>query len=92
MLNNAEEFKAADEAFAKKHEAKQKLESYITTVSTVISDEASAAKLKKSALPKVQEELTNAFMVLQEENASTEVYRKAEIALKRAYNKATSSR
>ncbi|CAI8491433.1 Heat shock protein ssb1 [Hanseniaspora opuntiae] len=92
MLNNAEEFKAADEAFAKKHEAKQKLESYITTVSTVISDEASAAKLKKSALPKVQEELTNAFMVLQEENASADVYRKAEIALKRAYNKATSSR
>ncbi|KAL6930189.1 Heat shock protein ssb1 [Hanseniaspora valbyensis] len=92
MLNNAEEFKAADEAFAKKHEARQKLESYITTISTIISDEASAAKLKKSALPKIQEELAKAFMTVQDENATADVYRKAEIALKRAYNKATSSR
>ncbi len=47
MLNNAEEFKAADEAFARSTKL-VKLESYITTVSTKgISDEASA-KLKKS--------------------------------------------
>ncbi|XBW38794.1 hypothetical protein QEN19_004378 [Hanseniaspora menglaensis] len=92
MLNNAEEFKAADEAFAKKHESRQKLESYITTVSTIISDEASVAKLKKSALPKIQEELAKAFMTVQDENATADVYRKAEIALKRAYNKATSTR
>ncbi|KAL6948499.1 Heat shock protein ssb1 [Hanseniaspora vineae] len=92
MLHDAEEFKAADEAFAKRHEAKQRLESYISTVESVVSDPVSSAKLKKGARSKVESALSDALAALQIEDASTDELRKAEIALKRAYSKATSSR
>ncbi|CAH01002.1 Ssb1/Ssb2 [Kluyveromyces lactis] len=92
MVNQAEEFKAADEAFAKKHEARQRLESYISSVEQTVTDPVLSAKIKRNAKAKVEAALAEAFSTLQIEDASTDDLRKAEVGLKRAVTKAMSTR
>ncbi|CDO94077.1 unnamed protein product [Kluyveromyces dobzhanskii CBS 2104] len=92
MVNQAEEFKAADEAFAKKHEARQRLESYISSVEQTVTDPVLSAKIKRNAKTKVEAALAEAFSTLQIEDASTDDLRKAEVGLKRAVTKAMSTR
>ncbi|BAO41246.1 heat shock protein SSB [Kluyveromyces marxianus] len=92
MVNQAEEFKAADEAFAKKHEARQRLESYISSVEQTVTDPVLSAKIKRNAKAKVEAALADAFSTLQIEDASADDLRKAEVGLKRAVTKAMSTR
>ncbi|AGO10282.1 AaceriABL174Cp [[Ashbya] aceris (nom. inval.)] len=92
MVNQAEEFKAADEAFAKRHEARQRLESYVSSIEQTVSDPVLSAKMKKGAKSKVEAALADAFSALQIEESSAEDYRKAEIGLKRVVTKAMATR
>ena len=92
MVNQAEEFKAADEAFAKRHEAKQRLESYVASIEQTITDPVLSSKLKRGSKTKIEAALADALSALQIEDGSAEEYRKAEVGLKRVVTKAMSSR
>ena len=92
MVNQAEEFKAADEAFAKKHEARQRLESYVASIEQNVTDPVLSSKLKRNAKTKIEAALTEAMAALSVEDASTDDLRKAEVGLKRVVTKAMSSR
>merc|ERR1712000_164054 len=46
MVNDAENFKANDEAFGKRFEAKQSLENYVSRVEEIVSDPTLSLKLK----------------------------------------------
>ncbi|QLQ79412.1 hypothetical protein HG537_0C00590 [Torulaspora globosa] len=92
MVNQAEEFKAADEAFAKRHEARQRLESYVASIEQNVTDPVLSSKLKRGAKSKIEAALSDALAALEIEDASTEDLRKAEVGLKRVVTKAMSSR
>ncbi|QLG74229.1 hypothetical protein HG535_0G01130 [Zygotorulaspora mrakii] len=92
MVNQAEEFKAADEAFAKRHEARQRLESYVASVEQNVTDPVLSSKLKRGAKSKIEGALSDALAALEIEDASTDDLRKAEVGLKRVVTKAMSSR
>ncbi|SMN19783.1 similar to Saccharomyces cerevisiae YDL229W SSB1 Cytoplasmic ATPase that is a ribosome-associated molecular chaperone, functions with J-protein partner Zuo1p [Maudiozyma saulgeensis] len=92
MVNQAEEFKAADEAFAKRHEARQRLESYVASIEQNVTDPVLSSKLKRNAKTKIEAALTEAMAALSVEDASTDDLRKAEVGLKRVVTKAMSSR
>ncbi|KAL3229260.1 Ribosome-associated molecular chaperone SSB1 [Nakaseomyces bracarensis] len=92
MVNQAEEFKAADEAFAKRHEAKQRLESYVASIEQTVTDPVLSSKLKRGSKTKIEAALADALAALQIEDGATEDYRKAEVGLKRVVTKAMSSR
>ena len=47
MIDQANKFKSSDEAFSKKFEAKQALESYISRVEEIVSDPGMSLKLKR---------------------------------------------
>ncbi|CCH58877.1 hypothetical protein TBLA_0B00320 [Henningerozyma blattae CBS 6284] len=92
MVNQAEEFKAADEAFAKRHEAKQRLESYVASIEQTVTDPVLSSKMKRGSKSKIEAALSDAMAALEIEDASAEEYRKAEVGLKRVVTKAMSSR
>lgn len=92
MVNQAEEFKAADEAFAKKHEAKQRLESYVASIEQTVTDPVLSSKMKTSAKSKIEAALSDALAALEIEDSTAEDYRKAEVGLKRVVTKAMSTR
>ena len=92
MVNQAEEFKAADEAFAKRHEARQRLESYVASIEQNVTDPVLSSKMKRGAKAKIEAALSDAMATLSLEEASAEELRKAEVSLKRAVTKATSTR
>ncbi|QLL32537.1 hypothetical protein HG536_0D00590 [Torulaspora globosa] len=92
MVNQAEEFKAADEAFAKRHEARQRLESYVASIEQNVTDPVLSSKLKRGAKSKIEAALSDALAALEIEDASTDDLRKAEVGLKRVVTKAMSSR
>ncbi|AJT11670.2 cytoplasmic ATPase that is a ribosome-associated molecular chaperone [Saccharomyces cerevisiae] len=92
MVNQAEEFKAADEAFAKKHEARQRLESYVASIEQTVTDPVLSSKLKRGSKSKIEAALSDALAALQIEDPSADELRKAEVGLKRVVTKAMSSR
>ncbi|AJT05304.1 Ssb2p [Saccharomyces cerevisiae YJM450] len=92
MVNQAEEFKAADEAFAKKHEARQRLESYVASIEPTVTDPVLSSKLKRGSKSKIEAALSDALAALQIEDPSADELRKAEVGLKRVVTKAMSSR
>lgn len=92
MISDAEKFKSSDEAFSKKFEAKQQLESYISRVEEMISDPGFAMKLKRGQKEKVEGSLSDAMAQLEIEDSSADDLKKKELALKRALMKATSTR
>ncbi|CAL9733079.1 ribosome-associated molecular chaperone Ssb2p [Monosporozyma unispora] len=92
MVNQAEEFKAADEAFAKRHEARQKLEAYVASIEQNVTDPVLSSKMKRNAKTKIEAALADAMAALSIEDASTDDLRKAEVGLKRVVTKAMSSR
>ena len=92
MVNQAEEFKAADEAFAKRHEARQRLESYVASIEQNVTDPVLSSKMKRGAKSKIEAALSEAMATLSIEEASADELRKAEVGLKRAVTKATSAR
>ena len=92
MIADAEKYKSSDDAFAKKHDQKQKLETYVSSVESTVTDPVLSAKLKKSAKDKIEGALSDAMSTLELEDASADDYRKAELGLKRAVTKGMGTR
>lgn len=92
MVADAEKFKTNDEAFSKRFEAKQQLESYITRVEDIISDPTLSLKLKRGQKEKIEQTLSDAMAQLEIEDSSADDLKKKELALKRLVTKAMSSR
>ncbi|ESX02888.1 hypothetical protein KL918_002337 [Ogataea parapolymorpha] len=92
MINDADKFKKADEEFSKKHEQKQRLESYVSSIEATVTDPVLSAKMKKGAKDKVEAALSEALAALEIEDSSADDLRKAELSLKRVVTKAMATR
>ncbi|KAL1842520.1 hypothetical protein VTJ49DRAFT_4996 [Mycothermus thermophilus] len=92
MISEAEKFKSKDEAFSKRFEAKQQLESYIARVEEIISDPTLSLKLKRGQKEKIEQSLSEALGQLELEDSSADDLKKKELALKRLVTKAMASR
>ncbi|KAK8122309.1 hypothetical protein PG984_010979 [Apiospora sp. TS-2023a] len=92
MISEAEKFKSTDDAFSKRFEAKQQLESYISRVEEIVSDPTMSLKLKRGQKERIEESLSDAMGQLEIEDSSAEDLKKKELALKRLVTKAMSSR
>ena len=92
MISEAEKFKTNDEAFSKRFEAKQQLESYISRVEDIISDPTLSLKLKRGQKEKIENSLSEAMAQLELTESTADDLKKKELALKRAVTKAMSSR
>ncbi|KAM3067632.1 Heat shock protein ssb1 [Clarireedia jacksonii] len=92
MVEDAEKFKNSDEAFSKKFESKQQLESYISRVEEMISDPLTSSRFKRSNKEKIEAALSDAMAQLEIEDSTSDDLKKKELALKRAVTKAVSTR
>ncbi|KAF2459824.1 heat shock protein 70 family [Lineolata rhizophorae] len=92
MINDAAKFKSTDEAFSKRFESRQALESYISRVEDMISDPGQSLKLKRGQKEKIESALSDAMAQLEIEDANAEELKKKELALKRIVTKAFSTR
>jgi heat shock protein 1/8 len=92
MVNEAEQFKSNDDAFQKKFEAKQQLESYIGRVEEIVSDPTLSLKLKRGQKEKIESTISDAMAALEINESTAEDLKKQELALKRLVTKAMSSR
>jgi heat shock protein 1/8 len=92
MISDAEKFKSNDEAFSKRFEAKQQLESYINRVEEIVSDPMLSTKLKRGTKDKIESALSEAMAVLDVTDSSAEDLKKRELELKRLVTKAMSAR
>ncbi|KAL5116936.1 Heat shock protein ssb1 [Pleosporales sp. CAS-2024a] len=92
MINDAQKFKTSDEAFSKKFEGRQQLESYISRVEEMVSDPTTSIRLKRGQKEKIESALSDAMAQLEVEDASAEDLKKKELALKRVVTKAFSTR
>ncbi|TVY59508.1 Ribosome-associated molecular chaperone SSB1 [Lachnellula cervina] len=88
MINDAEKFKNSDEAFSKKFEARQQLESYISRVEEIVSDPTMSLKLKRGTKDKIESALSDAMGQLEIEDSTSDDLKKKELALKRVVTKA----
>lgn len=92
MVEDAAKFKTTDEAFTKKFEAKQALESYIGRVEELINDPGLSMKMKRGNKAKIEEALSEAMSQLEVDDSSADDLKKKELALKRAMTKAMATR
>ena len=92
MVDDAAKFKSSDDAFSKKFESRQQLESYISRVEEIVSDPTMSMKLKRGQKEKIEGALSDAMAQLEIEDASSEDLKKKELALKRVVTKAMSTR
>ncbi|KHN96810.1 heat shock protein 70 [Metarhizium album ARSEF 1941] len=92
MISDAEAFKSNDEAFSKRFEAKQQLESYIGRVEEIVTDPALSLKLKRGQKEKIEQTISEAMATLEIADSSAEDLKKQELALKRIVTKNLSSR
>ncbi|KAG9204085.1 Heat shock protein ssb1 [Epicoccum nigrum] len=92
MINDAAKFKSSDEAFSKKFEGRQQLESYISRVEEMVSDPTTAIRLKRGQKEKIEAALSDAMAQLEVEDSTAEDLKKKELALKRVVTKAFSTR
>jgi L1 cell adhesion molecule like protein len=92
MINDAQKFKTSDEAFSKKFEGRQQLESYISRVEEMVSDPTTSIRLKRGQKEKIESALSDAMAQLEIEDATAEDLKKKELALKRVVTKAFSTR
>ncbi|KAL9121013.1 MAG: hypothetical protein Q9187_002427 [Circinaria calcarea] len=92
MISDAAKFKTSDDAFSKKFEAKQQLESYIARVEEIVSDPTMSLKLKRGMKEKIETALSDAMAQLEIEESSSDDMKKKELALKRLVTKAMSTR
>jgi len=91
MIKDAEQYKNADKDFSARHEAKSDLEAYLHTCEQTISSPELAAKLKRGARVSVETEIAKALEKLEQEDATADELKKAQLGLKRALQKAMSS-
>jgi L1 cell adhesion molecule like protein len=92
MVAEAEKFKSTDDAYSKKFEARQQLESYIARVEEIVSDPTMSLRLKRGAREKIESALSDAMAQLEVEDSSADDLKKKEIALKRIVAKSTMTR
>ncbi|KAG9229544.1 putative Hsp70 chaperone [Amylocarpus encephaloides] len=88
MISDAEKFKNSDDAFSKKFEARQQLESYISRVEETVSDPTMSLKLKRGTKEKIESALSDAMAQLEIEDSTSDDLKKKELALKRLVTKA----
>ncbi|CEP20404.1 SSB1 [Cyberlindnera jadinii] len=91
-IEDAEKFKSSDDAFSKRHEAKQRLESYVASIEATVTDPVLSSKLKRGSKDKIEAALSDALAALEVEDSSADDYRKAEVGLKRVVTKAMATR
>merc|ERR1712072_1543733 len=89
MVEDAAKFKSSDEAFSKKFESRQQLESYISRVEEMISGPST---LKQNQRKKIEDALSDAMAQLEQEDANAEDLRKKELTLKRVVTKSFAAR
>lgn len=89
---DAQKFKNSDDAFSKKFEARQQLESYIARVEEITSDPNMSLKLKRGTKEKIESALSDAMAQLEIEDSPSEELKKKELALKRLVTRAMSTR
>ncbi|KAF1992598.1 heat shock protein-like protein [Aulographum hederae CBS 113979] len=92
MVDDAAKFKSSDEAFSKKFESRQQLESYISRVEEMISDPTTSLRLKRGQKEKIESALSEAMAQLEIEDTAADELRKKELALKRVVTKAFATR
>lgn len=92
MVNDAEAFKSNDEAFSKRFEAKQQLESYIGRVEEIVSDQTLSLKMKRGQKEKIEAAMSDAMAALELNESSADELKKQELTLKRLVTKAITSR
>jgi len=92
MVEDAAKFKTSDDAFSKKFESRQQLESYISRVEEIVSDPTLSMKLKRGQKEKIESALSDAMAQLEIEDATSDDLKKKELALKRVVTKAMSTR
>ncbi|KAK4691262.1 hypothetical protein P7C71_g5696, partial [Lecanoromycetidae sp. Uapishka_2] len=92
MISDAAKFKSTDDAFSKKFEARQQLESYISRVEEITSDPTMSLKLKRGTKEKIETALSDAMAQLEIEDSNSDDLKKKELALKRLVTKAMSTR
>ncbi|KAA6415289.1 MAG: heat shock SSB1 [Lasallia pustulata] len=92
MISDAAKFKSSDDAFSKKFEARQQLESYISRVEEIVSDPTMSLKLKRGTKEKIESALSDAMAQLEIEDSASDDLKKKELALKRLVTKAMSTR
>lgn len=92
LRTDASKFKTSDEAFSKKFESRQQLESYISRVEEMVSDPTMSLKLKRGQKEKIESALSDAMAQLEIEDAGADDLKKKELALKRVVTKAFSTR
>lgn len=90
MVDDAAKFKTSDEAFSKKFEARQQLESYISRVEEIVSDPTMNMKLKRGQKEKIESALSDAMAQLEVDDAGSDDLKKKELALKRVVTKVRS--
>ena len=91
-ISDAAKFKNSDDAFSKKFEARQQLESYISRVEEITSDPTMSLKLKGKTKEKVETALSDAMAQLEIEDSTSDDLKKKELALKRLVTKAMATR
>ena len=89
MIKDAEQFKQADKEFTARHEAKSELEAYVHQIENSITSPEIGMKLKRGAKSQVEAELARALEKLEIEESSADELRKAQLGIKRAFQKAT---
>lgn len=89
MIKDAEQFKLADKEFTARHEAKSELEAYVHQIENSITSPEIGMKLKRGAKSQVESELARALERLEIEDSSADELRKAQLGIKRAFQKAT---
>ncbi|KAL8969227.1 MAG: hypothetical protein Q9183_002096 [Haloplaca sp. 2 TL-2023] len=92
MINDAQKFKNSDDAFSKRFEARQQLESYISRVEEITSDPMMSVKMKRGTKEKIESALSDAMAQLEVEDSPSEELKKKELALKRLVTRAMSTR
>ncbi|KAJ6042536.1 uncharacterized protein N7446_013602 [Penicillium canescens] len=92
MVDDAAKFKTSDEAFTKKFESRQQLESYISRVEEIVSDPGMSMKLKRGNKERIESALSDAMAQLEVEDSTPEDLKKKELALKRLITKAMATR
>lgn len=89
MIKDAEQFKQADKDFSARHEAKSDLEAYVHQVESTITSPDLGMKMKRNAKQQVEAELARALEKLEIEDTTAEEFKKSQLNIKRALQKAT---
>lgn len=87
MVADAEKFKSTDDAYSKKFEARQQLESYIARVEEIVSDPTLSLRLKRGTKEKIEAALSDAMGQLEIDDSGADDLKKKELALKRVVTK-----